>query len=104
MHGRRAAISIAVPFIRLLRRLTAHDHADLAILRAVTPHVFHTSRPGGAYRPGDVGLPEGGGRAGHGDYREVCLCEVIEGIARRAERRLVVLAVDGHVAGIGISD
>jgi cob(I)alamin adenosyltransferase len=30
--------------------------------------------------------------------------EVVEAVARRAERRLVVLAVDGHVAGIGISD
>ena len=41
-------------------------YADLAILRDVNPHVFHTSRADGAYRPGDVGLPECGGRAGHG--------------------------------------
>jgi cob(I)alamin adenosyltransferase len=30
--------------------------------------------------------------------------QVVKAVARRAERRLVVLAVDGHVAGIGISD
>src|SRR5262245_23157208 len=37
--------------------------------------------------------------ARHGDYRERGLCEVIEGIARRAERRLVVPAGDGDGAG-----
>src|SRR5262249_22318253 len=87
MHGRRAVISIAVPFVRLLRRLTAHDYADLPVFRDVNPHVLRTGRPGGTYRPGDVGLPECGGRAGHGDYREVCLSVGTSPMRRRISSR-----------------
>jgi hypothetical protein len=79
-------------------RPTRNDN-DPAVLGDLDPHVLHTCLTSGPDSLGDVGLPECGGRASHCDYREVCLCEVIEGIARRAERRLVVPAVDGDGAG-----
>src|SRR5262249_27894464 len=88
MHGRKAAVSIAVPFVRLLRRLTAHGDGNFPVLRDVNPHVLHTGRPDGTYRSGDVGLPECGGRAGHGitvaksAYRSL---QIVQAVADRAE-------------------
>src|SRR5262249_7741490 len=99
----------------LHRRLgpTRNDN-DPAVLGDFNPRNIHTSGDRGPNGSGHVLLPECGGSARHGSgslgISHCCECaaradsapwrlEVAEAVAYRAERRLVVPAVDGDGAG-----
>src|SRR5262249_39362131 len=73
------------PFTILAGRLSAErDYGDLACAVEFNARNTHTRRSHGPDRSGHIFLPECGGRARHGDYREVCL-SVIAASATRTD-------------------
>src|SRR5437867_10151501 len=59
------------------RQFLSHYH-NLASPIDFHARDMHTCRSDRLHRPGHVLLPECGGRAGHGSYREILLSAVIE--------------------------
>src|SRR5215831_16996346 len=99
--ARRAAASNAVPFVRLhhlakpIGRISSNDY-DLSRFVDLDAGDVHTSRSDCLDCSGHVLLSECGRRACHGKLSAVI---VVQGIAHRAERRLVVLVVNSDSAG-----
>src|SRR5207248_9540501 len=78
-----AGASGAVPFVRLrhlrepISRVGSNDY-DFPRFVDFDPVDMHTGCSHGFERSGHVLLPECGGRAGHGSYREILLSAMIE--------------------------
>jgi hypothetical protein len=93
----------------VLHRRLGHtcNNNDPAVLGDFNPSNIHTSGDRGPNGSGHVLLPECGGRAGHGSYRELCLSTVMRrsfphathpGRARRANSS--IFGSSGYICSI----